>query len=87
VEPICQPRLRLRGNRNGSRERSRMANHLDPVRRASEALQKRESAVDEARETLRQRIIEAARAGESRSAIARAAGVSRQWISRLLETG
>jgi DNA invertase Pin-like site-specific DNA recombinase len=62
-----------------------MANHLELVRRAAEALRTREKAVDEAREKLRQRIIDAAGAGESRSAIARAAGVSRQWISRLLE--
>jgi len=62
-----------------------MPNHLELVRRASEALKTREAAVDEARARLRQRIVEAARSGHSRSAIARAAGVSRQWVSRLLE--
>jgi hypothetical protein len=36
-------------------------------------------------EEAHQRIIEAVHAGESRSAIARVAGVSRQWVSRLLE--
>jgi DNA invertase Pin-like site-specific DNA recombinase len=62
-----------------------MPDHLERVRKAAETLRTREKAVDQARETLRQRIIEAARAGESRSAIARAAGVSRQWVARLLE--
>jgi hypothetical protein len=62
-----------------------MPNHLDLVRRAAEALRTRERAVDEARAKLHDRIFAAARAGESRSAIARAAGVSRQWISQLLE--
>jgi len=63
-----------------------MANHhLELVRRASETLRAREKATDEARAKLRERILEAASAGESRSAIARAAGVSRQWVSRLLE--
>jgi DNA invertase Pin-like site-specific DNA recombinase len=62
-----------------------MPDHLELVTRAAEALRTRERAVDEAREKLRRRIIDAAQAGESRSAIARAAGVSRQWVSRLLE--
>ena len=62
-----------------------MPNHLELVRRAAEGLRTREKAVDAAREKLHERIREAARAGESRSAIARAAGVSRQWITRLLE--
>jgi DNA invertase Pin-like site-specific DNA recombinase len=62
-----------------------MPDHLELIRRAAETLRTRERAVDEAREKLRQRIIAAAQAGESRSAIARAAGVSRQWVSRLLE--
>jgi hypothetical protein len=62
-----------------------MPSHLDLVCRAAEALRTRERAVDDARAKLQQRIFEAARAGESRSAIARAAGVSRQWIARLLE--
>jgi DNA invertase Pin-like site-specific DNA recombinase len=62
-----------------------MPDHLELVRRAAETLRTRERAVDEARAKLRQRIIEAVHAGESRSAIARVAGVSRQWVSRLLE--
>jgi DNA invertase Pin-like site-specific DNA recombinase len=61
------------------------ASEGEEVRRAAETLRTRERAVDEAREKLKQRIIDAAQAGESRSAIARAAGVSRQWVSRLLE--
>lgn len=60
-------------------------NYLSAVRRAAETLRTREKAVDDAREKLRQRIYEAADAGESRSAIARAADVSRQWISNLLD--
>ena len=62
-----------------------MPDHLAAVRKAAEALRAREKAVDEARAHLRQRIYEAADAGASRSAIARAAGVSRQWIANLLE--
>jgi len=61
-----------------------MPNHLDLVRRAAEALRTRERTVDEAREKLQRRIMDAAKAGESKSAIARAAGVSRQWIGKLL---
>jgi hypothetical protein len=44
----------------------------------------REKGVDAAREQLHCRIVEAEKAGESKSAIARAAGVSRQWVSRVL---
>jgi hypothetical protein len=59
--------------------------HLELVRRAAAALRTRERAVDEARAKLHERILAAAKAGESRSAIARAANVSRQWISQLIE--
>jgi Homeodomain-like domain len=61
-------------------------NHLEAVRKAAEALRMRETAAFEAREKLHAKIVEAGDAGESKSAIARAAGVSRQWIARLLET-
>lgn len=77
--------MRLRGNGRGGSEPGRMANHLELVRRASEALRTRERATDEARAKLHERVLEAAEAGESKSAIARAAGVSRQWVARLLE--
>jgi DNA invertase Pin-like site-specific DNA recombinase len=63
-----------------------MPNHLELVRRAAEALRTRERAVDEARENLHRRIIDAAEAGESKSAIARAASVSRQWVGKVLGT-
>lgn len=59
--------------------------HLDAVRRASEALRTREKAADEARMKLHDRILEAWGEGESKSAIARAADVSRQWVSHLVE--
>jgi hypothetical protein len=59
-------------------------NHLELVRKAAEALRKRETAVSEAREQLHRRIVEADEAGESKSAIARAAGVSRQWVGKVL---
>jgi DNA invertase Pin-like site-specific DNA recombinase len=63
-----------------------VANHLELVRKAAEALRTRERAVDAAREQLHRRIVEAGAAGESKSAIARAAGVSRQWVGKLLGT-
>jgi DNA invertase Pin-like site-specific DNA recombinase len=63
-----------------------MPNHLELVRRAAEALRTRERAVDEARENLHRRIVAASQAGESKSAIARAAGVSRQWVGKVLGT-
>jgi len=81
----CQVLLRLQGNgRSGSEPGPVAKTHLDAVRKASEALRARERAADEARGRLRERILEAAKAGESRSAIARAAGVSRQWVSHLV---
>jgi hypothetical protein len=65
--------------------REPMANPLQDVREAAEALTRAQGHVDEARTELTRRIYAAADAGESRSTIARAAGVSRQWISNLLE--
>jgi len=62
-----------------------MAKHLEVVTQAAEALRSHEEAVEAARARLTVRIYEAADAGHSRAAIARAAGVSRQWISALLE--
>jgi DNA-binding XRE family transcriptional regulator len=62
-----------------------MANPLGDVRKAADALTRAQGRVDAARAELARRIYVAADAGESRSAIARAAGVSRQWISNLLE--
>lgn len=73
------------GTATAMANRDAMANPLDHVRKAAEALRAREKATDEARAKLHERILEAAKAGESKSAIARAAGVSRQWITRLLE--
>jgi AraC-like DNA-binding protein len=61
-----------------------MPDHLATVRKAAERLTARQKATDEARDQLRQRIYEAADAGHSMSAIARAAGVSRQWVANLL---
>lgn len=82
---LCQPLLRLRGNGYCGSERGGVADDLDRVRRAAEALRTRQRAVDEAREKLLLTVARAAKAGHSQSAIARAAGVSRQWIARLLE--
>jgi hypothetical protein len=59
-------------------------NHLELVRKAAEALRTRERGVDAAREQLHRRILEADEAGESKSAVARAAGVSRQWVGKVL---
>jgi hypothetical protein len=57
---------------------------LQDVRRASERLTARSRATDAARDELRTRIYAAADAGCSMSSIARAAGVSRQWVAMLL---
>lgn len=62
-----------------------MPDHLTAVRKAAERLRTRQSAVDDARAELNDRIYAAARAGVSMTKIAAAAGVTRQWISRLLE--
>ena len=77
--------IALRGNRCSVHERSTMPDHLEAVRRAAEELQAHERAADAARAKLHQRILAAFEAAESKSAIARAAGVSRQRIARLLE--
>jgi hypothetical protein len=77
--------LRYGGMAVAIANRAGVASHLDHVRRASEALRTRERAADEARAKLHERILEAARAGESKSAIARAANVSRQWVAHLVE--
>jgi hypothetical protein len=58
---------------------------LAAVRTAAEALRESRGATELARATLHQTIREAAEAGASLSAIARAAGVSRQWIANVLE--
>lgn len=78
--------IALRGKGGSGSETARMAKtHLDAVRRASEALRTRERAADEARAKLHDRILDAWGKGESKSAIARAASVSRQWVSHLVE--
>jgi hypothetical protein len=78
--------IALRGNGRSGSEPGRVAKaHLDGVRRAAEALRTRERVADDARLKLHERIFAAAEAGESKSAISRAAGVSRQWISHLLD--
>jgi hypothetical protein len=56
---------------------------LGRVERAAERLRRTEQAEKQAREELTAAILEARRAGESLSAIGRAAGISRQWVSRL----
>jgi DNA invertase Pin-like site-specific DNA recombinase len=63
------------------------ANHLARVSGAKRRLAAREKATDEAREQLRAAVLAAFRAGESKSAIARAASVSRQYVTTLLERG
>lgn len=60
-------------------------NPLADVRKAAERLTRAQTVTDAAREELKRRIYAAADAGESKSAIAREAGVSRQWIANLLE--
>jgi DNA invertase Pin-like site-specific DNA recombinase len=62
-----------------------MPEPLEAVREAAERLRRAQDATDEARDELTRQIYAAADAGLSRSAIARAAGVSRQWVSNLLE--
>lgn len=64
-----------------------MPDHLEAVRRAAATLRDAERATDKARETLRLRMIAAARAGANNSEIARAAGVSRQWVGKIVEEG
>lgn len=62
-----------------------MAKELEAVEQAADSLRAHEKATEAARANLTRRIYTAADAGHSRSAIARAAGVSRQWVSALLE--
>ena len=64
-----------------------MPDHLEAVRKAAAALREAERATDKARENLTVRMLQAYEAGESRSAIARAAEVSRQWVGRIVEEG
>jgi hypothetical protein len=59
---------------------------LQAVEHAAERLRERERASEEARRNLREWVVAAFEVGESKSAIARAAGVSRQWIAQLLES-
>jgi hypothetical protein len=59
-------------------------NHLELVRQAAETLRASENVVDVARGQLHRRIVDADKAGESKSAIARSAGVSRQWVGKIL---
>lgn len=58
---------------------------LAAVRTAAEALRESQGTTKLARADLYRKIREAAEAGASLSAIARAAGVSRQWIANVLE--
>lgn len=62
-----------------------MADHLKRVERAAAALRAREDAVDAARDELHRAILASWKAGESKSAISRAAGVSRQWVGKIVE--
>jgi hypothetical protein len=62
-----------------------MADPLKRVERAAEALRTRERAVDAARDELQAAMLAAWKAGKSKSAISRAAGVSRQWVGKLVE--
>lgn len=62
-----------------------MADPLVSVSKAADRLAARQAATDEARERLYAAILAAYQAGESKAAIARAAGVTRQWVMTILE--